>query len=146
DVGERRYVVVARRLDRAAEDVRVGRELARCNAGTKPLEERLVEPEPLEDVSRVAIDLDHERLRTGAASNEEYGARWTPLSVTIAETSAAGVTSKAGFRAGNRAETSRGSRSSIGMLAPVAAPGSRVDEGATTTNGISCCRATTASA
>src|SRR6185436_17644792 len=41
-----------------------------------------------------------------AASETSYGARWTPSSVTIVVTSAAGVTSKAGFRAGKRSVTS----------------------------------------
>ena len=44
-----------------------------------------------------------------------YGARWTPCSVTIAAISSAGVTSKAGFRAANRAVTSSPARSSIGI-------------------------------
>ena len=63
--------------------------------------------------------------------------RWTPASVTIALTSAAGVTSKAGFRAGKRSVTSRGERSSTGIAAPDGVPRSTVDVGATTTNGMS---------
>ena len=41
------------------------------------------------------------------ASESAYGARWTPSSVTIAAISSAGVTSKAGLRAGKRVVTSR---------------------------------------
>jgi len=52
--------------------------------------------------------------------------------VTIASISDAGVTSKAGFRAGNRVEISAGSRSSIGISAPVGVARSTVDVGATT--------------
>ena len=65
--------------------------------------------------------------RGGSPSRADHGARerllvrrrWTPCSVTIAVISAAGVTSNAGFRAGKRAVTSAGSRSSIGIPAPV---------------------------
>ncbi len=60
------------------------------------------------------------QLAASRGSDSVYGGRWTPRSVTMAETSAAGVTSNAGFRAGNRAVTSAGSRSSIGMSAPEA--------------------------
>ena len=56
--------------------------------------------------------------REAAASDRSYGARWTPASVTIALTSAAGVTSNAGFRAEKRSLTSRGERSSIGISPP----------------------------
>ena len=59
--------------------------------------------------------------------------------------SSAGVTSNAGFNAGKRAFTSPGSRSSIGISAPVAVSGSIVDVGATTKNGTWCRAATTAS-
>ena len=44
----------------------------------------------------------------------------------------AGVTSNAGFRAGKRLVTSAGSRSSIGISAPVGVDGSIVELGATT--------------
>ena len=47
--------------------------------------------------------------------------------MTIAAISAAGVTSKAGFRALKRAEISAPSRSSIGMSSPVAVPRSTVE-------------------
>jgi hypothetical protein len=46
--------------------------------------------------------------------------------------SSAGVTSNAGLRAGNRELTSAGSRSSIGIPAPVAVSKSIVEVGATT--------------
>ena len=52
-------------------------------------------------------------------SEASYGARWIPVSVTIAAISTAGVTSNAGLRAGKRSVTSAGSRSSIGIPAPV---------------------------
>ena len=58
----------------------------------------------------------------------------------------AGVTSKAGLRAGNRGVTSAGSRSSIGIAAPVGSDGSSVEVGATTTSGRSWWAASTASA
>ena len=70
--------------------------------------------------------------RPRAGERLAYGARWTPCSVTIAVISAAGVTSKAGFRAGKRAVTSAGSRSSIGISAPVGVAWSIVELGATT--------------
>jgi hypothetical protein len=50
----------------------------------------------------------------------------------MAAISAAGVTSKAGFLAGNRVEISAGSRSSIGMSSPLGVAGSIVEVGATT--------------
>ncbi len=65
---------------------------------------------------------EQERLHaatTAPASDSTYGGRWTPCSVTIAVISPAGVTSNAGFRAGKRAVTSAGSRSSIGISAPL---------------------------
>jgi hypothetical protein len=55
-----------------------------------------------------------------------------PSSVTTAVTSAAGVTSKAGFRASKRREISDPDRSSIGISAPLGVAGSSVDVGATT--------------
>ena len=61
---------------------------------------------------------EQERLHaatTAPASDSTYGGRWTPCSVTIAVINPAGVTSNAGFRAGKRAVTSAGSRSSIGI-------------------------------
>jgi hypothetical protein len=64
-----------------------------------------------------------------------YGAVCTPRSVTIASISPAGVTSKAGFRASNRPVTSAGSRSSIGISAPLAVARSTVELGATMVNG-----------
>jgi hypothetical protein len=51
--------------------------------------------------------------------------------VTIAAISPAGVTSKAGLRAANRAVTSAPSRSSIGIAAPAGVDGSTVEVGAT---------------
>ena len=78
---------------------------------------------------------DHRTL-TGAGSDAAYGARCTPSSVTIAEISSPGVTSKAGFRAGKRPVTSAPSRSSIGIAAPSSAAGSIVEVGATITKGI----------
>ena len=64
---------------------------------------------------------ENDRLQAATASRREpsYGARWMPRSVTIAETRSAGVTSKAGFRAGKRSVSSAGSRSSMGISAPV---------------------------
>src|SRR5206468_11186817 len=72
---------------------------------------------------------------TARASDSPKGAEWTPCSVTIAVIRPAGVTSKAGLRAGNRLVTSAGSRSSIGIPAPVAVARSTVDVGATTYSG-----------
>src|SRR5207247_9215844 len=90
------------------------------------LEQRLrrVERERVE-AGRVARG-EHDRLQSA------YGGRLTPSSVTIAAISSAGVTSKAGFRAGKRAVISAPSRSSIGMAAPVGVAGSTVEVGATT--------------
>ena len=108
------------------------RQLAGRHPCPERLEERLVEPEALEDDCGLAIDVHQRALRTGDGSDDSYGARCTPTSVTIAPTSSAGVTSNAGFVAGKRVETSRGSRASIGMSAPLAALGSSVEVGATT--------------
>ena len=85
-----RDVVVARRLDRARDDVRGGRELARGDPRAQRLEEVLVEAEALEDRRGLAIDVDHDALRRSAGSEDAYGARWTPTSVTIAVTSVGG--------------------------------------------------------
>ena len=75
------------------------------------------------EAGRVARRED-QRLHAATAplSDSTYGARWTPRSVTIAAINAAGVTSNAGFRAANRAVTSAGSRSSIGIDAPSGVP------------------------
>ena len=56
--------------------------------------------------------------------------------MTIAAIRSAGVTSNAGFRAAKRSVTSDGSRSSIGIPAPVAVSRSIVLVGATTYIGI----------
>ena len=115
-------IVGARRLDQPWTTFDAGRELARGDPRAQRLEETVVEPEALEHRGGLAIDVDHDPpARAGVGSEVAYGARWTPSSVTIAVTSAAGVTSNAGLRAGKRAVTSAGSRSSIGMSAPVAA-------------------------
>src|SRR5262249_45351348 len=82
---------------------------------------------------------------TACASEASYGAECAPCSVTIAAISAAGVTSNAGFRAGKRAVTSAGSRSSIGIPLPSGVAWSTVELGATTKNGIRWWRASTAS-
>src|SRR5215208_551557 len=105
-----------------------------------PVEGQRVEPR------RVPRGED-DRLHAGTAAPRAsaYGARWTPCSVTIAEISSAGVTSKAGFHASKRELTSSGSRSSIGMSAPLPMDRSTDDEGATTWNGTSCLAASTAS-
>src|SRR5258705_8195325 len=88
------------------------------------------------------------------AASRKCGARWIPRSVMMAVTRPAGVTSKAGFRAGTpggaigipwNARTSDGSRSSMGMAAPEGHSGSYVEGGATTTNGIPRSRAARAS-
>ncbi|SLJ43156.1 Uncharacterised protein [Mycobacteroides abscessus subsp. abscessus] len=71
----------------------------------------------------------------------------TPCSVTTAVTRSAGVTSKAGLNAAvptgavavpANAVTSSAARSSTTMSRQLAVAGSRVDSGATTTNGIPC--------
>src|SRR5262249_46751335 len=94
---------------------------------------------------RVARGED-DRLHTSAPARlRAYGARCTPASVTIAAISPAGVTSNAALRAGKRAVTSAGSRSSIGIDAPSGAARSIVELGATTYSGMSWCRARTAS-
>src|SRR5215211_7041650 len=105
-----------------------------------PVEGQRVEPRC------VSRGEDH-RLHAGTAAPRAsaYGARWTPCSVTIAEISSAGVTSNAGFHASKRELTSPGSRSSIGMSAPLPMDRSTDDEGATTWNGTSCLAASTAS-
>src|SRR5262245_59117199 len=82
---------------------------------------------------------------TAPASESAYGASWTPCSVTTAVISSAGVTSNAGLRAGNRSLISAGSRCSIGISSPRAVRWSTVELGATTKNGISWWRASTAS-
>src|SRR5690242_12148440 len=69
---------------------------------------------------------------TAASSEPAYGGSCTPCSVTIAVTSVPGVTSKAGLRAVKRAVTSPGSRSSIGISAPLSIEWSTVELGATT--------------
>ena len=70
--------------------------------------------------------------RTSRAATPRTAARWTPSSVTIAAMSAAGVTSKAGLRAGKRLVSSAGSRSSIGIPEPSGVARSSVEVGATT--------------
>ena len=120
-----RHDVVARRggSTDAVDDVRRGRQLAVGDPCTQRLEQRRVEAVPLEQLlasPRRASSTIIARPRRLARQGLAYGARWTPRSVTIAATSAAGVTSNAGFRAGNRVVTSAGSRSSIGISAPVA--------------------------
>src|SRR5215204_1267130 len=85
------------------------------------------------DGGRIGLHLPRQLVQHAhRGSDSSYGGRWMPSSVTIAVISAAGVTSKAGFRAAKRAVISAPSRSSIGISAPVGVAGSTVDVGATT--------------
>src|SRR5205085_2464296 len=116
-LGQAGDVVVVERLQLAAHEVRPLRELAARDACSQPFEQLLVEAVPLEDL------VDGQNAK---------GGQWTPSSVTIAAINAAGVTSKAGLRAGKRLVSSAGSRSSIGIPDPSGVSRSRVDVGATT--------------
>src|SRR5581483_637511 len=114
---QRHELVLAQRLQLAAAEVRLLRELPAGDALSQLVEEALVEAVALEDL----VD-----------AQNAYGGRWMPSSVTIAAISEPGVTSKAGLRAGKRVVTSAGSRSSIGIALPSRADGSSVEVGATT--------------
>src|SRR5581483_707212 len=104
--------------------------------------EHVIEHRPAAERQEVLRQVVGERPQPGrVAGGEEdrlharlsaYGARWTPRSVTIAVISSAGVTSKAGLRAGKRSLSSVGSRSSIGIPEPSAVARSSVEVGATT--------------
>ena len=80
-----------------------------------------------------------------AAASPRRAAGARPASVTIAVTSAAGVTSNAGFsRAKARGHLRGRARCSIGISAPVTVARSIVEVGATTTKGIRWWAASTA--
>ena len=110
---------------------------ATSRAGFAP-EVRRLRPVPRNAVSdtvegpRWSIRCGLPCLTRSAESVTSYGGRCTPASVTIAVISSAGVTSNAGLRAGKRSVTSAGSRSSIGIPAPVGVARSTVEVGATT--------------
>ena len=141
---KRSQVALSRRLDRASDDVRLGRELARDDAGIAALRRAARRTR-----SARAERRSRDRRRSSAAANGRRERRRVRRAVHSdlghdRRDSSAGVTSNAGFRAGKRLETSRGSRSSIGMSAPVSVLGSTVEVGATTWNGITWCEAATA--
>ena len=106
--GRRKRRQVGRRgwLDDARDDVRRGDSSPAATASRSRSNAAGVEPVSARASSRVpAIDLveDHRDGSRARGSDAAYGARCTPASVTIAEISAAGVTSKAGLRAAKRA-------------------------------------------
>ena len=96
------------------------------------LAEHPVDHRPSADGQQVLREVVGQRLEPRRVAGGEDQAVHTPSSVTIAAMRAAGVTSKAGFRAGKRPVISAGSRSSIGISAPVGVARSIVEVGATT--------------
>ena len=128
-LGERRHVALGRRLHDAPGDVRRRRQLAGGHARAERFERLRVEPEAVEDATRLGIDVlqDHRAAAVSRGSDAVYGVRWMPRSVTIAATRSPGVTSKAGLRAAKRVVSSDPSRSSIGISSPAARDGSSVE-------------------
>ena len=69
--GQRRELLLGRRLEHASDQVRLGRKLARCDPRAEPIEELLVEPELFEDGSDLRADaLDHEAAPTEVGRDE----------------------------------------------------------------------------
>ena len=130
---ERRQVLGARRLDRAADDVRLRRELARrrrVHAASRRAPRRTRTARGVRRSRRSTSII--EALRTGSEATTRTARDGRRTSVTIAVTSSAGVTSKAGFRAGKRDETSRRIALLDRDVGARRGRGSSVDVGATT--------------
>ena len=117
-------------------EARVRHEVHAVDLRLVQLVQHPVDHRPSADRQQVLRHGVRERLQPRRVAGGEDQAVQMPSSVTIAAMSAAGVTSNAGFLAGKRVVISAGSRSSIGISAPVGVAASMVDVGATTYSGM----------
>ena len=110
----------------------VGDEVDVVDPGVANLVQDPVDHRPSAHRQQLLRDRVGERAKASRIARGQDQGDHKPSSVTIAVIRDAGVTSNAGLRAVKRVVTSDGSRSSIGIDAPVGVAGSSVDDGATT--------------